>query len=234
MYEAPNGMFFQDGALKHNNPINLAVVEARRAWDSGRDIDIAVSVGSGWSNDRVAKQSFIFSHFSHGWLRRCTDTFENNLDAAKLWTKYFSSLDEDLRQKHHRLDVQLMELYLPCILCRLELKYHRTLLSRLTEQGCIFHVNRQSFPVDFRLVDKCGFKLDVRWTISNKNDKTSIFLTFGDTALDQDGAKEDPQAAEVRQYDISASPVSACSISPMVGNRQAAKPSGDYQTYRSD
>jgi hypothetical protein len=106
MYRAPNGRLFQDGGLKNNNPIGLAVAEARDAWTDCHEVDIAVSIGTGWSDSRVAYKNEIYSRFRHGWLKRCIDTFENNLDSAKLWRDYKRSLNKELGERHHRLDVK--------------------------------------------------------------------------------------------------------------------------------
>jgi hypothetical protein len=68
--------------LQYNNPIGLAVAEARDAWTDSHDIDIAVSVGTGWSG------------------------IESNFDSAKFWANYEGGLERELAERHHRLDVK--------------------------------------------------------------------------------------------------------------------------------
>lgn len=269
MYRAPNGRLFQDGGLKNNNPIGLAVAEARDAWTDCHDVDIAVSVGTGWSDSRVAYKDAVCSRFSYGWLKRCIDTFENNLDSAKLWSDYKRSLKKELEERHHRLDVKfpgtlptldstneiedldtktkeyfehgearaqlrqtaealLSSLFYPVvgeiskvsegyfavecrILCRLEQRHQTTLLERLKKSGCVFHIHRQTFPIDFKkqrisLENGCPFELNVHWNISSLADQVHLLLTFGITDLDGQHSQEDPQPTIERQYHISASP----------------------------
>jgi hypothetical protein len=103
VYKAPNGTTFQDGGLKNNNPISLAVEEARLAWPSSPNIDIAVSVGTGCSAKQAAKGGWMFWP---SWLKRCVDSFESNLDSERLWQEYASKLDTDKKERHHRLNVE--------------------------------------------------------------------------------------------------------------------------------
>lgn len=106
MYKAPNGTTFQDGGLKNNNPISLAVEEARLAWPSSPNIDIAVSVGTGCSVKQAAREEWTLGFIPPSWRKRCVDSFESNLDSERLWQEYASKLETDKKERHHRLNVE--------------------------------------------------------------------------------------------------------------------------------
>ncbi|KAL2857609.1 hypothetical protein BJX68DRAFT_263171 [Aspergillus pseudodeflectus] len=87
--------------------IGLAVTEAPTLWNGTPKVDIALSVGTGSAEDRVVEKEWVSQYVVHGWLKRCIDLFESNLDAERLWRKYHETLDEEAQRRHHRLNVKL-------------------------------------------------------------------------------------------------------------------------------
>ncbi|KAH8703381.1 hypothetical protein BGW36DRAFT_457672 [Talaromyces proteolyticus] len=108
-YRAPNRQSFQDGGLKHNNPIGLAVKEGKILWPDSSDVDIAVSIGSGYAETRLADGNVVHGYAVHGWLKRCIDVWESSLDSERLWQEYSRSLDPEEKSRHHRLNVKISD-----------------------------------------------------------------------------------------------------------------------------
>ncbi|KAJ5364525.1 uncharacterized protein N7496_010238 [Penicillium cataractarum] len=55
LHQTKNGQTYQDGGLNENNPVALAVREASSLWSDYSTIDIAVSVGTGWTKDEIER-----------------------------------------------------------------------------------------------------------------------------------------------------------------------------------
>jgi hypothetical protein len=109
IYTTPNGHSFQDGGLNENNPIRLAMEEARLAWSDSPAVDIAVSVGSGDAANRIADENAVYALAVRGWLKRCIDNFDKKLDPELQWKEYCSGLDKEQKEHHHRLNVKLSD-----------------------------------------------------------------------------------------------------------------------------
>lgn len=107
VYRAKDGRAYQDGGLNENNPIGLAVNEARFLWPQECRVDVALSIGTGWADERIAEYNILHAHVVHGWLKRCIDSFESKLDSERLWLEYRQTLDEEGRTRHHRLNTKL-------------------------------------------------------------------------------------------------------------------------------
>ncbi len=106
MYRAPNGRFFQDGGLKYNNPIGLAVEEARRIWPGHSPPFLCLSVGTGYSDGEGAKEPWA-SYIRNSWIERSTDDYGSKLDTEAMWRRYHDELDEASRARHVRLNVKV-------------------------------------------------------------------------------------------------------------------------------
>jgi hypothetical protein len=107
VYKTKNGHAFQDGGLNENNPVGLAVKEAPYLWADKPQLDIALSIGTGFSEKSSDKQNLVATGVVRSWLWRCVDSFENKLDSERLWREYHATLNEDERRRHHRLNVEL-------------------------------------------------------------------------------------------------------------------------------
>lgn len=70
-------------------------------------MDVALSIGTGWADKRIAEYGTFHAHAVHGWLKRCIDSFESKLDSERLWQEYHRTLDEEGRARHHRLNAKL-------------------------------------------------------------------------------------------------------------------------------
>jgi hypothetical protein len=107
VYRPADGHAYQDGGLNENNPIKVAMMEAPSLWHRNSRVDVALSIGTGWADKRIAEYGVLKSHAVHGWLKRCIDCFESKLDSERLWQEYRQTLDEDGRARHHRLNAKL-------------------------------------------------------------------------------------------------------------------------------
>jgi hypothetical protein len=85
----------------------IVLKEAPTLWNGTPHVDIALSVGTGSAEDRVAEKNRVSQYVLQGWLKQCVDLFESNLEAERLWRKYHDILDEEAQPRHHRLNVKL-------------------------------------------------------------------------------------------------------------------------------
>ncbi|KAF3401154.1 hypothetical protein DPV78_005072 [Talaromyces pinophilus] len=106
-YRAKDGRAYQDGGLNENNPIGLAVKGARFLCPQECRVDVALSIGTDWTDERIAEYNSLHAHVVHGWLKRCVDSFKSKLDSERLWQEYRQTLDEEGRTRRHRLNTKL-------------------------------------------------------------------------------------------------------------------------------
>ena len=67
---------FQDGGLKHNNPVNLALWECRQIWPSVGKPDLVVSLGTGTDMTLKSPSAPNFRHlFKDGFIPRLYRSF---------------------------------------------------------------------------------------------------------------------------------------------------------------
>ncbi|KAL4923153.1 uncharacterized protein BDV17DRAFT_296616 [Aspergillus undulatus] len=92
VYQAADGHAYQDRGLNENSPIGLAVEEAQLLWPGNSQVDVALSIGTGWAGERIAK---------------CIDSWENNLDSERLWQEYRQTLDDEKRARYHCVNATL-------------------------------------------------------------------------------------------------------------------------------
>ncbi|ERF68658.1 hypothetical protein EPUS_05719 [Endocarpon pusillum Z07020] len=96
---------FQDGGLKYNNPVNLALWESRRIWPESASPDIVLSFGTGtesWSRSSHAP------HFRHilndGFIPRTWRSFMSSLDGESTWKNLKNHLSEGAKTHFFRLN----------------------------------------------------------------------------------------------------------------------------------
>ena len=103
----PNVGSFQDGGLKHNNPVNLALWESRYIWPSVNQPDLVLSLGTG----TVLSDSASAPGFRHilkdGFLPRLYRSFMSSLDGQRAWRDLVNRLDEDTQDDYIRLNISL-------------------------------------------------------------------------------------------------------------------------------
>ena len=99
---------FQDGGLKHNNPINLALWESRHIWPVLERPDAVVSLGTGMAKDPTTPTAPNFRHVIYdGFIPRLWRSFMSSLDGQSIWREIWNRLDTGSRQDFFRLNVKL-------------------------------------------------------------------------------------------------------------------------------
>ena len=99
----------QDGGLKHNNPINLALWESRHIWPSMKQPDVVVSMGTGTTVNESASRSVPNSRhiILDGFVPRLWRSWISSLDGEATWRNLWNSLDETARAYYFRTNVYL-------------------------------------------------------------------------------------------------------------------------------
>jgi hypothetical protein len=94
-------MTYQDGGLRHNNPVNVAQWEAQAIWP-GSKTDIVLSMGTGTSSS--ARPS------TRGWrgsaIARLYRSFMASLDGQQAWEELQNHLSEERKASYFRFNVE--------------------------------------------------------------------------------------------------------------------------------
>ena len=100
---------FQDGGLKHNNPVNLALWESRYIWPSSSQPDIVVSLGTGTNiNQDQSPRAASFRHIiQDGFVPRLWRSFMSSLDGQSAWRELWNRLDDSSRAQYFRTNIYL-------------------------------------------------------------------------------------------------------------------------------
>jgi len=97
---------FQDGGLKHNNPVNLALWESRQIWPSVTRPDLVVSLGTGTGRAVKSPSAPNFRHvFKDGFVPRLYRSFMSSLDGQSVWRDFINGLDERSREDYFRFNI---------------------------------------------------------------------------------------------------------------------------------
>ncbi|KAL9057393.1 MAG: hypothetical protein Q9162_002338 [Coniocarpon cinnabarinum] len=104
---------FQDGGLRHNNPIALALWESRSIWPDRGDADLALSLGTGTSRTKppTAKRG-PFSPVKDRFLPRLIKSLMVNIDGEKTWAETLNNMSKHSKTRLHRLNTNLEDRYL--------------------------------------------------------------------------------------------------------------------------
>ena len=99
---------FQDGGLRYNNPLSIALLEHGFLWPEKGDPDFALSLGTGTSEGNgnafaVGPQSPVRDRF----FSRLYKTFMLNLDGEQAWRELINTLPPEKKPRYHRLNLSL-------------------------------------------------------------------------------------------------------------------------------
>ena len=119
---APSKQVYTDGAIYHNNPIQIADKERKLIWPEleNESPDIVVSVGTSYnpatrssSESALSPRSPRLGVFSHGksLMKIAIDHIASSLDSEKAWRSYMDVLNPPPNQKarYIRINPQLNE-----------------------------------------------------------------------------------------------------------------------------
>lgn len=101
---APNGMTYQDGALKANCPVRVACGERSLIWPELDGFDELISIGSGFTESVDHQTGTQSQHI----LWRFQKAIARNLNAQAQWDEALHELGINTR-KAHRLSIKLPE-----------------------------------------------------------------------------------------------------------------------------
>ena len=101
---------FQDGGLRHNNPVDLALWECGKIWNTSISPDVVVSLGTGTEEDLRTPRAPHFRHvFNDGFIPRLCRSFMSSLDGERAWRDLQNRLDDKLRADFFRFNITLSE-----------------------------------------------------------------------------------------------------------------------------
>ena len=99
---------FQDGGLKHNNSVNLALWECRRIWPAVERPDLVVSLGTGTDKEIEGPAAPNVRHvLQDGFIPRLYRSFLSSLDGQGTWQELINALDPAVREDYFRLNISL-------------------------------------------------------------------------------------------------------------------------------
>ena len=97
---------FQDGGLKHNNPLDLALWECAKIWAPGTAPDVVLSIGTGKDDSLKSPKAPHFRNvLNDGFLPRLCRSFMSSIDGERAWRDLANRLDDDVRADYFRLNV---------------------------------------------------------------------------------------------------------------------------------
>jgi len=94
---------FQDGGLRHNNPINIALWESNRIWGHKTSKDVVLSLGTGTQASATTTQAT--ESIYNGFIPRLCRSFLTSLDGELIWRDLLNHLGSDAGNKFFRLNI---------------------------------------------------------------------------------------------------------------------------------
>jgi hypothetical protein len=152
MYFEPklfDGSECRDGGLKHNNPLQVAINEAKTIWGSEVPFDTVLSIGTGYAKE---SQSDAPKVSSEHWLESLFNTFIATMNGQATWNEFKTTADPPFLDR----------------VCRLNVSLHRNKEPALDDVGCITQM--ETLAADYRFQQKSptnGFA-PVSGSVNNK------------------------------------------------------------------
>lgn len=100
---------FQDGGIRRlNNPINLALSEAKHLWPNSPNPDVFISLGTGSAaTDSSQTVSRFRNIFVDGWVPRIYRSFSSSFEGQCGWREILGLLDDKSRDDYFRFDLSV-------------------------------------------------------------------------------------------------------------------------------
>ncbi|KAH8424214.1 patatin-like phospholipase family protein [Aspergillus melleus] len=100
---------FQDGGMgRDNNPINIALFEAKHLWPSVTNPDVVITLGTG-TETSSPKTSFFRNVLLDGWIPRVYRSYMRSFDGGTTWKELKMRLDNKSQETYYRFDQYLPE-----------------------------------------------------------------------------------------------------------------------------
>lgn len=96
---------FQDGGLRYNNPLALALSESRVIWSPGTLPDIVLSLGTSTEEPHPPKAPHFCHVFNGGFVPRLCRSFMSSLNGEHAWKEFKNRLDESTKADYFRFNV---------------------------------------------------------------------------------------------------------------------------------
>lgn len=110
MYFEPawhHGLECRDGGLRENNPVGVAVNEAKTIWGQNVAFDVIVSLGCGEAKNPQSQPRQVF--MVPGWLTHLFQTLLRTMNGNSAWEKFSSSVNNELLDRCSRLTVRFQQ-----------------------------------------------------------------------------------------------------------------------------
>lgn len=101
---------FQDGALRHNNPVNIALWESDRIWPRETTKDVVLSLGTGTGPSATTPRTATSTPqlaFSEKFIPRLFRSFLTGLDGEVTWHELLHHLEKDVHDRYFRLNINM-------------------------------------------------------------------------------------------------------------------------------
>ena len=97
---------FQDGGLRNNNPINIALAESKEIWPGVRP-DVVLSLGTGTEEPLSPAIPLFRNVFKDGFLLRLSRSLIHSLNGEGPWRELMNRLDNDQKAAFFRMNIAL-------------------------------------------------------------------------------------------------------------------------------
>lgn len=100
---------FQDGGLRFNNPVNLALWETRVLWPKmAEKCDLVLSVGTGTasSNTELSSRPDSQGSWKTRYVPRLFRAFMNSLDGENTWQELYNGIRDSRKDRYYRINTK--------------------------------------------------------------------------------------------------------------------------------
>ncbi|RJE19000.1 hypothetical protein PHISCL_08662 [Aspergillus sclerotialis] len=95
---------FQDGGMgRDNNPVNVALFEAKHLWPNVANPDVVITLGTG-TETTSPKVSYFRNILLDGWIPRVYRSHKRSFDGRTTWKELKMRLDDGLQEDYYRFD----------------------------------------------------------------------------------------------------------------------------------
>ena len=101
---------FQNGELKHNNSIDLALWKCRKIWSHSANSNVILSLETDSNEKTKSSKTPHFRHvFNDDFISRLCRSFMSSLDDERVWRDFQNRLNENVRADYFRFNIIIHE-----------------------------------------------------------------------------------------------------------------------------